>query len=231
LSFKDFIFEDKVLGQALQKDEFFIFFGNINSKPEVLKRAFHDLDFCFLKQVHGDTLVPADPKTQMEADAHYTQATDRALCISTADCIPMLGYNNSFLFAAHAGWRGVFNGILPKTLRAANDGSAFQIYLGPHIQAESLEVDASLGERFSKKWTSELNADPKDILLESPFGHQNKIHLKLSRMAELQMKSLDLNIEILNISARNTLSDTNYASYRRGHGAPQRNLSFVARRS
>ena len=65
------------------------------------------------------------------------------LCISTADCIPVLCYDTrrKVIAAIHAGWRGTVKRIVEKTLDKmvelyGTKGEDVQAYIGPGISLD-----------------------------------------------------------------------------------------------
>src|SRR5260370_14802959 len=77
-----------------------------------------------------------------------------ALCIFTADCVPILLVDpiNRVVAALHAGWRGVLADIAAVGVRAmVAQGARLQSIraaLGPSIGICCFEVDIDLAERF-----------------------------------------------------------------------------------
>ncbi|MEG1685826.1 MAG: peptidoglycan editing factor PgeF [Bacteroides sp.] len=91
-------------------------------------------------------------------DALITNEQGCCLCISTADCIPVLLYDpcRKVVAAVHAGWRGTVAGIVSKTLELMRE--RFQIEtsdviacIGPGISAASFEVGEEVYETFKKE--------------------------------------------------------------------------------
>lgn len=74
----------------------------------------------FLKQVHGTKVLNLSPQTTdgESADASISTQANLACTIMVADCLPVLftDFEGTFVAAAHAGWRGLVNGILGDTL-------------------------------------------------------------------------------------------------------------------
>lgn len=73
-------------------------------------------------------------------DALITREPGCCICISTADCIPILLYDrkNAVIAAVHAGWRGTVNYILGHTLdkmraRYGTEGKEVIACIGPGI--------------------------------------------------------------------------------------------------
>ncbi len=90
-------------------------------------------------------------------DALVTDVPGVCLCVSTADCVPVLLYDlcRKVVAVAHAGWRGTVAGILSKTLgeMIAQYGckpSNLWVGIGPSISATSFEVGEEVYEAFQK---------------------------------------------------------------------------------
>lgn len=104
-----------------------------------------------LKQVHSAEVVtvtsPWAEGSGPEADALVTSQPGLALSIITGDCAPVLFYgDNGAVGAAHAGWRGAFQGVLEATARALHGLGAqtIQAVVGPCIHQASYEVGDEL---------------------------------------------------------------------------------------
>lgn len=88
-------------------------------------------------------------------DAVYTTEKGVCVCVSTADCIPVLLYHAEagLVAAIHAGWRGTCARIVEKTLSELKNkfkilGEGFQAVIGPGISLESFEVGDEVYEAF-----------------------------------------------------------------------------------
>ena len=91
-------------------------------------------------------------------DALMTKLPGYCLCISTADCIPILLYDrkNQAIAAVHAGWRGTVNNLLQKTLTKmqllyGTKGEDILACIGPGISLASFEVGEEVYEAFRSK--------------------------------------------------------------------------------
>lgn len=113
------------------------------------------LPLAFVDQVHSPDVhvLPASgPVPVVTADALVTDRRDVALAIMVADCLPVLlvDPDAGVIGAAHAGRRGLLDGVLQETVRAmaalgavpARIGAA----IGPSICGACYEVPAAMRE-------------------------------------------------------------------------------------
>lgn len=111
---------------------------------------------CWLEQRHGTQVIrlPASPAGKFRADAAYTQARGVVCAVQTADCLPVLFCDRqaSCVAVAHAGWRGLLDGVLENTVHALPvPASQLLCWLGPAIGPARFEISEGLGERFVDK--------------------------------------------------------------------------------
>ena len=120
-------------------------------------------------------------------DALITKDPGCCICISTADCIPILLYDrkNQVVAAAHAGWRGTVNYIAGHTLdrmRAlyGTDGKDVIACIGPGISLPSFEVGEEVYEAFR------MNGFAMDYISEwKPETHKHHIDLWAANRMQL----------------------------------------------
>ncbi|MEL0107361.1 MAG: peptidoglycan editing factor PgeF [Rhodospirillaceae bacterium] len=101
-----------------------------------------------------DVTKPWSPEKAPQVDAMVSRSYGIALGILTADCAPVLFADSSagVVGAAHAGWRGAKDGVLPATIEAMEklgaDRKRIAAAIGPCIQQNSYEVDQSFFDSF-----------------------------------------------------------------------------------
>ena len=121
----------------------------------------------WLEQVHSTVIANADDANpQLKADASFSCQQGNVCIVMTADCLPVLMTNKAgtVVAAAHAGWRGLNDGILEATItkmraanlnagQNANQSSDDDIiaWLGPAIGSENFEVGEEVREAFVKQ--------------------------------------------------------------------------------
>lgn len=106
-------------------------------------------------QVHGIDVADMDtPNPPRDADALIASQPGEVCAVLTADCLPVLfaAKDGSQVAAAHAGWRGLVNGVLENTLQAFLCPAAqIQVWLGPAISQAAFEVGDEVREQFVAK--------------------------------------------------------------------------------
>jgi YfiH family protein len=115
----------------------------------------------WLNQVHGTSvryIGPGAPCTEACADAAMTYQPGAVCVVMTADCLPVLFCNRhgDRVAAAHAGWRGLLDGVLEATVAAFDDAPGdLMAWLGPAIGPTAFEVGPEVREAFLDRSTAE----------------------------------------------------------------------------
>lgn len=182
-------------------------------------------DIFWLEQVHGtrilnlDTLLETQSKTINVAacDASFTFSRNKVCAILTADCLPVLWCHQQGLFVAalHAGWKGLYQDILEKSLQAISSYAQslgikiqsrdIQAYIAPAISQKNYQVDVAFYQRFIEKNTDFGTAFVAD-------GEQH-YRADLNAIARIQMQTLG--IEHITDSRICTYQDPRFYSYRK----------------
>ena len=109
---------------------------------------------CWLTQVHSTRVIEACATAiGNKADASYCCSQGPIAAVMTADCLPVFfcDRQGKQVAIAHAGWRGLLNGILLKTLACFPEKSLVMTYLGPAISADVYEVSDDLRLAYINK--------------------------------------------------------------------------------
>lgn len=145
---------------------------------------------AWLEQVHGTLALPTDQASPgCKADASWTDRAGSVCVVMTADCLPVLfcDEDGRCVAAAHAGWRGLADGVLQSTvaqlpaeprklmawLGPAIGPSAFEV--GPEVRARFLDQDAALESAFEPSvraghYMADLYALARAILRRAGVG-------------------------------------------------------------
>ncbi|ROZ72400.1 peptidoglycan editing factor PgeF [Ramlibacter sp. WS9] len=105
----------------------------------------------FLAQVHGVKTASLSPETPdgTTADGCVTGHRGVACTIMVADCLPVLltDVRGTAVGAAHAGWRGLAEGVIEAAVTAMPRGERMA-WLGPCIGPDAFEVGAEVRDAF-----------------------------------------------------------------------------------
>ncbi|MDX6041372.1 purine nucleoside phosphorylase YfiH [Scandinavium lactucae] len=112
----------------------------------------------WLEQVHGNAVLTltGGEYVSKKADASYSNQPGLVCAVMTADCLPVLFCNKAGteVAAAHAGWRGLCDGVLEQTVAHFQDKPEnILAWLGPAIGPQAFEVGPEVREAFMAKDT------------------------------------------------------------------------------
>ncbi len=135
----------------------------------------------WLNQVHGTTVVNfaelVNPYSKTAenncADAIISFEDNTVCAVLTADCLPVLVTDllGSRVAAIHAGWRGLRDGIIERTIAALNcDPKKLLVWIGPAISRAVFEVDDAVRDEFIKIEVNAKTAFSNDYK-ENQTGH------------------------------------------------------------
>lgn len=146
-------------------------------------------------------------------DAVSTNLPDVCICVSTADCIPVLLYDETsgVISAIHAGWRGTVARIVEKNIQELINTygvipSNLHAIIGPGISLDAFEVGDEVYEAFASA-SFDMTAIAK---------RYEKWHIDLPLCNKLQLLSMGVNEENITLSNICTFSNpTDFFSARR----------------
>lgn len=106
----------------------------------------------FLTQIHSTRVIHL-PYTgeHIEADAVYTNQPNQVCIVMTADCLPVLftTKQGNEVAAAHAGWRGLCDGVLEETVKCFQAKPEEIIaWFGPAIGPTAFQVGQDVVDQF-----------------------------------------------------------------------------------
>lgn len=164
---------------------------------------------AWLRQVHGVNVVEAHPGKQPEADASWSATPGVACTVMTADCLPALFTDRAGtrVAAAHAGWRGLANGVLEAT--AASLGVPAQeilVWLGPAIGPAAFEVGEEVRDAFTVRHPAAHSAF-------RPGTRPGKLMADIYALARLRLAAVG--VQAVYGGGLCTVGDERWFSYRR----------------
>ena len=176
---------------------------NIFKNLEIVKRKINSTSnkILLLNQIHSNKFLYISKKTKLNkyklvGDAIITNKSNTPIAVLTADCAPILMFdnNNKIIAAIHAGWKGAYKGIVKKVLNfMIKKGSSVDditAVIGPCISLKSYEVKQDFIEKFIKK-------DAKTKVFFKRI--KNKNYFSLNEYIAYQLKILNIKkIEIIN---------------------------------
>jgi len=117
-------------------------------------------EFRFMDQVHGIEFAELPAELPVQADGCVTSQPRVPCLVTAADCLPVLFCNRAGtrVAAAHAGWRGLCQGVLEQAVAQFDDPAELMAWLGPAIGPEQFEVGVEVREAFVEKDSEALQA-------------------------------------------------------------------------
>lgn len=179
-------FDSFNLGLHVGDDEQHVFENRLNLSQIIDQKQIH-----WLEQVHSNVVVNIDQSYVQKADASFSTQAHQVCSVMTADCLPVFfcDEKGTQVAVAHAGWRGLCNGVLQNTLSSFKKNPAFMAYLGPAISQNAFEVGNDVRLAFNEqypqlninqhfvanniegKWMADLYGIARDILEDSGMDY------------------------------------------------------------
>lgn len=182
----------------------------------------------WMQQVHGDDIQSPETSDHQEVpigDAWFCERPEKACCILTADCLPVLicDRRGQQVAAVHAGWRGVANGVLSKVMqRFSSPANQLLVWIGPGISLAHFRVGNEVRDTLLST-LREPSADAYHAGLEEGFSY-----VDLANIARAQC--LEFGVAKVYGGEYCSFSDgQRFYSYRRD-GVTGRNVSLILRR-
>lgn len=192
-----------------------------------------------LRQVHGVALIAASnittpgatDATRPEGDGLFSTRPGTIVGVRTADCLPVLFGAEEGVIAVHAGWRGLQQGILLRTIaelkRLRADLAAVEVALGPSILPSQFEIGPEVLQAFSK---SPHSLSPAAFAHCFMKGHDDRWHMDLQSFALQQLVSQGIVPERIQVIRSCTFTEKNlWFSFRREKQRTGSNWSWVVR--
>ena len=167
-----------------------------------------------MQQVHGNRVAYVGKNNLQQiikkCDGLITNVQGLSLSVRVADCLPVFLYSptTNSIGLVHAGWRGLYKGILEKTIELFNKkinakSEELLVYIGPHICQKHYEVKSDVLEKFSDYTKAIEKID-------------GKIFIDLAEIAQKQLVGLGVKKNKIKIDKTCTYETKSLDSFRRG---------------
>lgn len=164
-------------------------------------------------QIHGNSVVRVtdqdDGKIIENCDALISSDPKVTLSVRVADCLPisLIDKKSHSFGIIHAGWRGLNNKIITKTVRKMTKEFSISpenldVTIGPHICQKHYEVKDDVSKKFTEFPESILKINDNE-------------YLDLAKIAESQFIKVGVKMENIKISKDCTFEDLSLPSFRR----------------
>lgn len=210
-------------GQSYFNQNIEVFFGNSLFTPQSLNFAYQQLH-----QVHGNKIVELTSSTT-KADGHFTSTINKALIIKTADCLPVFLTDRERIMGLHIGWRGFICKIFDEGLRHFEDKNKLIVFIGPHIQYSSFEIDQGNATTILKAQNMNLSEALKLNLAKKSYSQHEHFYLDLCGL--LKKKAQESGIASVFTTPVNTVTSPSHYSHRRYRWRTGLNYSYVIKKS
>ncbi|NBX83177.1 laccase domain-containing protein [bacterium] len=182
------------------------------------------------EQVHGTHIVDLDslekPQVSLiQADGGLTRQWNLPVSVYSADCYPVLFFTESIgdpIVAVHAGWKGIFSGIVSRAVHLFASDAHLHCVIGPAIGACCFAVR----EDFIQKWDS-AGLNPHRFLTER--SHRLYFNL-LDHLRAHDLKTLPSHRIHLDQHRCTVCSKPELPSFRRNKSANPRIRSWILKR-
>lgn len=176
---------------------------NIKKNLQIVRKKISDKakNIILLHQVHSNKFIFIDKKysnkNKPKADAVITNQRNLPIAILTADCAPILIYDDKakMIAAIHAGWKGAFKGIVDKVIKfMIKKGCKLEnitAVIGPSISLKNYEIKEDFKKKFIKK-------DKKNLIFFK--NKKNKLYFDLPKYIYASLKTIKIkHIDFLKI--------------------------------
>ena len=177
-------------------------------------------------QCHSDKILVVDaPQAADGYDALITNGAEIYLCITIADCTPVLIYDplSGSIAAIHAGWRGTVARIVEKTIQAMTNEfgaspSSCLAYVGTCIDFQNFEVGEEVAVHFPEQF-------------KRPGEKAGKFFVDLKATNKAQLLAAGLQSDNIEVSTFSTFKHNDqYFSHRKEHGKTGRMLVVIGKK-
>lgn len=208
------------------------FFGSsFDARGSDQWQAKFDFPVAMMKQVHGTVIKKLSDPDELEGDAWVLDLQNEAeqgvgVGLLTADCAPVLFYapQRNLLAAAHCGWRGAVDRLLPDVISVLENlgaqTSEIEVCIGPSAQGCCYEVGDEVIEKVLENCAEARSLGVLQV-------REGKTYCEISSLLSYQAMESGLGSRNVHPSKKCTICDSSFFSYRREKALAGRQLSFI----
>jgi len=179
--------------------------------------------FVYQNQVHSASInhVSGEEGIVKESDGLFTDKENVFLCVSVADCTPVLIYapDKKIVAAVHAGWRGteqlIAYTMVKKLTELGADPELMHAFIGASASVDRYEVGSEVATLFEKDYYREMPNDKCNLDIKKA----NRDQLLIGGVPQHQIE----------ISPLCTITDERLHSYRRDGKQSGRMFAVIGR--
>ena len=199
---------------------------NVKKNLEVVKKKISNSakNIFLLNQIHSNKLVYIDNNYKLtkkpKADAVITNQKNLPIAVLTADCVPILIYDNKkrIVAAIHAGWKGAFKGIIDKVIRfMVKKGCSLKnitAVIGPSISVKNYEVKDDFMKKFIKKDKKSLKyfkiENNKLYFDLSQYVYSQILQNKIKNIDTIKLDTFDIKNKFFSARRASSLKQNDY---------------------
>jgi len=204
--------------------------GSDDKKENILKNldivskkiGLNNKNLFIMNQTHSNRVIVINDTNKhihrFSSDALVTNKKDVTISVLTADCVPVLIYDevNEIIGSIHAGWRGALSGIIENTLNEfikINKNGKINVAIGPCIGLDSYEV----GREFYSTFVQKSKKNKKFFLTIK----KNKYLFDLRKFVNSKFEKFQVN-QVENIDFDTFREDKKFFSFRRSKQAGEK---------
>ena len=178
---------------------------NVKKNLEIIKRKMgkKTKNIFLVHQIHSNKFIFIDKnykfkKEKIKADAIITNQEKLPIAVLTADCVPLLLFDNQkkMIAAIHAGWKGAFRGIIFKVIKFMLQKGCKReniiVAIGPSIAQKNYNVQKDFKNKFIKKHKkNKIFFKNRNNQIYFDLPNYVKSQVKFNKINKIDMSNVD----------------------------------------
>ena len=179
--------------------------NNVKKNLKIVKNKINrkSKKIYLVNQIHGNKFLFLSKTAKIKnksisADAIITEKKNFPIAILTADCVPLLLFDQKrkIIAAIHAGWKGAFKGIVGKVVRfmlkKGCSRDEITVAIGPSITQKNYSVKLDFKNKFIKKHKkNKIFFKNTNNLIYFDLPNYIKSQLKFNKISKIDRINID----------------------------------------